>query len=301
MWTLTKVFVSLCVTFAVSSYTGNFREYSGNVVMKQPCAGVSKPEFFVLTMHSDVFVVVRGSASEADFATLDEMDDRVTRIGVFHEGFYNAAEYVIEKAWNHISGCTGVVYFVGHSYGGAVSTIAATLLNFWYPEKDVRAVTFGSVPSVDENLRRYSSDIVASFVLDNDMVSTLSPTCVFARLNKTMTIDENTKTADLENAILNLWHGYKVQEGSPAMPVIRGLEKATPKFAKRVLAQAVNGSERVRYVAGNTYHISTTKNLTFNDAWVRAEDEFAVLSTDPMAIDQHFVGNYRSAMNNIIE
>ena len=299
MWTLTKVFVSLCVSFAVSSYTGNFREYNSSVVMRQACAGVAKPEFFVLKMHSDVFVVVRGSASEWDFATLELMDDRVTRVGVFHDGFYKAAEYVIEKAWDHIAKCTGVVYFVGHSYGGAVSTICATLLNFWYPEKIVRGVTFGSVPSVDENLRRYASDVVATFVLDNDMISTLSPVCVLAYLNKTMTINENTKLADLENAINNLWHGYKAEAG--VMPVIKGLEKTTPKFAKRVLAHAVNSSERIRYVAGDTYHLSSKKNLTFNDAWVSAEKEFGVLSTDPMAIHQHFVGNYRTAMNNIIE
>lgn len=250
-------------------------------------------------MDPDVYVVIRGSAEPWDFDTLLDMDGLVTRVGVVHTGFYKAAEFVLERARTFINQCQGTVYFTGHSYGGSVSSIATLLLNMRFPGRAARAITFGSVPSMDDYLRREAQRTIASFVADTDVIPTLSSPNMLTKLRENMTISATTPVSDIENALYKIWSGYNITGVAPGQLMVDGLQRATPRYARHILAHAVNGSESVRYVAGDVYHISTTKEMTLSEARVDATREFAVLETDEWAVGAHVPTTYKDALELI--
>ena len=133
--------------------------------------------FWVLIMHDDtVYLIISGTDDfvdwkhnvDTDFIPMsDEFDWKV------HEGFNNSAQIVI----NYLSendiykkGDTRRLTVIGHSLGGAMSTLVAS----HFADTVDRVVTFGSPRVGDEGFVKHYNDLLADktirVVNDNDVV-----------------------------------------------------------------------------------------------------------------------------------
>jgi hypothetical protein len=121
---------------------------------------------FIARRAASTVVVFRGT--EPDRGSDLKMDancrPRRDRVGVVHSGFSIALDHVWDQVYFQLSRTTGqVVYFTGHSAGGAIAQIAATRI-----VKDMRVggvVTFGAPPA----LSRFLADLLEA-MLETDCV-----------------------------------------------------------------------------------------------------------------------------------
>ena len=75
------------------------------------------------------------------------MDDINTSYGTFHSGFFKAGKYVYESIKMLLDNNTHV-YFVGHSYGGAVSATCVAMLK----SMNIHAPVNGTIQSVSDTV-----------------------------------------------------------------------------------------------------------------------------------------------------
>ena len=93
----------------------------------------------------------------------------------FHQGFLQAAEYVFESISNLLDRDYENIYFVGHSYGAAVSNVLCVLtkLNNKYKNRQVYSYAFAPPPSMS-TIPGQVQECMFSFINAHDIVPHLS-------------------------------------------------------------------------------------------------------------------------------
>lgn len=131
-----------------------------------------KPPFYC-----NIFIATRGFNTIVDGAT-DAMFHELSRefgdITIyFHQGFLQAAEYVFESISNLLD--YENVYFVGHSYGAAVSNVLCVLtkLNDKYINRQVYSYAFAPPLSMS-TIPGHVQECIFSFINAHDIVPHLS-------------------------------------------------------------------------------------------------------------------------------
>ena len=124
---LGRKFLRFCMDLTIYAYRDNFEELTPNIIHKNLISKISQPVFYVIRtskFDDSIFVVTRGAASTYDFQTILDMSEIETKHGTFHAGYYKAAKFVyddLKPFFENLQDKPKHIYFVGHSYGGAVS------------------------------------------------------------------------------------------------------------------------------------------------------------------------------------
>lgn len=282
-----------------SAYYADFSNYTGQVLYSSTTCEIEKPVFFVYIQDNSLYIVTRGSQDDEDFATDAEFTETVTDYGVFHTGFYNAAVYVYEHTKEYINSWNGPVYFVGHSYGAAVSQILTVMSYHFKNDIDAYSFAYAPMPAMDITADDKIQDRLYAIVNDDDIIPTLSVPNVYEKFHLLYptiryvptdilvgTLDALLKLMKLTSAIDNgmynmLWD---------AVPTIVNAAKEYEKGVKKY----------VRYPAGNVYQLKLNEPKTLSDAQVNPEIALNQLAVQVNSLNDHDCENYIAVVDQII-
>ncbi|OHT07704.1 hypothetical protein TRFO_24057 [Tritrichomonas foetus] len=319
---LSPSFVKFCMDLSICAYTNDFKENTPNILFKNFDNKISQPVFYILNINKSLFIVTRGAASAADFQTILDMSETKTNCGTFHNGFYKAAKFVYNKVREHFNGnledqhpndefidksdnlleSYENVYFVGHSYGGAVS--ASLILLFG--NLNYRAVIFGAPPVVDlEHCSMYNK-CIASFVAEHDLIPTLSVPNIANQLRARMSSSFEKENLPSEDEMINEFNKLLDSFDTDGVPagneVVASLKKAAPLFIGNVVQLIRERLDKVvRYVPGCVYRITRESTARLIECKVNPTDELGILSACKSAVADHPPGSYESCLNALIE
>lgn len=195
-----------------------------------------KPAVVMLQSKSDpseIWVVVRGTASVSDLITNLSTEPKAILDGYAHGGILQAANFVYKFVKRRCNS-TNEIHLTGHSLGGAAGALAAVLLNnAGFP---ATAIAFGAPSCVFPApwLSKMLANKVTSIVLDADLVPRLNNATLHALLApedasvnaavqravsylKESLLDVITRNGPLSDAI-----GLKRKEPRPGMQVPPG-------------------------------------------------------------------------------
>jgi hypothetical protein len=158
-------------------------KFSGNILAEWgPPSTEDGVQFCVynqtINRRKSLFIVIRGSSTELDFEGNMMVDEVPSNGTYFHEGFYRAGTFVLDRVDNYISSWPGDIFFVGHSRGGSVSTAAHALAQFMHPSyTNIRSLCFAPPPAI-ANMGLFTEldiyDHMFSFVYELDPIPRFS-------------------------------------------------------------------------------------------------------------------------------
>lgn len=290
---LSKGFITLCLTLATRAYIGNFGEYQPYIIGQQTVPDISKPVFYVLKKDETLFVVTRGSQNTCDFETVLDMDDVITPYGTFHSGFFKAGKYVYDSVKTLLDNNTHV-YFIGHSYGGAVSASCVAMLKSMNVHAPVTAITFGCPPVMHSENQEVKAAIL-SFVNDYDMIPTLSAPNLLRLMQERLKTDMPEKSA-MRDEFLQVLDSYKT-DGVPAgAQVVAALKAAAELFVEKAWAHSQGNIQKVRFPPGILYHISNRTVKALDECRVSPRKVFANFQANSLGVACHPPKPYFSAL-----
>lgn len=320
---LGRKFLRFCMDLTIYAYRDNFEELTPNIIHKNLISKISQPVFYVIRtskFDDSIFVVTRGAASTYDFQTILDMSEIETKHGTFHAGYYKAAKFVyddLKPFFENLQDKPKHIYFVGHSYGGAVS--ASLILLF--QNENYKSVVFGAPPVVDLLHSKKYENCIASFVADNDLIPTLSVPNIANQLRERipdaftpslMKCDDkiHQRLTDEFNKILDSFD----TEGVPAgKEVIASLKNAAPLFIDNVIQLIRDKLDKVvRYTPGCVFHItkmstnsskksSSKSRLRLVDCKINPTDKLNSMSSFKSAVADHPPGSYESCLELLDE
>lgn len=319
---LGQKFLRFCMDLTIYAYRGDFEGLTPNIIHKNLDSKISQPVYYVLRtskFDDSLFVVTRGAASTYDFQTILDMSEIETKYGTFHTGYYKAAKYVYDDLLPFIENMKDKpkhFYFVGHSYGGAVS--ASLILLF--QNENYKSVVFGAPPVVDLLHSKRYENCIASFVADNDLIPTLSVPNIADQLreripNLDSLLSENCNDADMHEKLTTefdkILDSFET-DGVPAgKEVIASLKNAAPLFIDNVIQLIRDKLDKVvRYTPGCVFHIhkmkmksdkkSKEKKLKLIDCKINST-KLNSMSSFKSAVADHPPGSYESCLELLDE
>jgi hypothetical protein len=135
-----------------------------------------QPKFIAVSLASDIYITIRGSVDFGDFTTVFEgAPISFMSRHLVHEGTMKAARWILDECNDLIYSCTGKIVFTGHSLGGSVASIAATILRCERGHKNVIAICFGTFPTMSKELSNETRSFITTFILNRDPISKMNP------------------------------------------------------------------------------------------------------------------------------
>ena len=120
-----------------------------------------------------LYVVIRGSRSHVDFSIVLDMlaseFNYVSPPGYCHRGVLKASEAIFDNEKDVIMGRSGKVYCVGHSLGGAVAAVLATIINSKSKGK-AEAFAFGPFPIFSSDIIEPTKNYIKTYIYCDDVV-----------------------------------------------------------------------------------------------------------------------------------
>lgn len=167
------------------------------------------PKFLIAKKNEDIFVVIRGEASLVDLETIIDFmpvnlksNSRISNFPPEFSGSFvtssilKSAHNIIKEIEPEIINCSGKIIFTGHSYGGSVAAMAATLIRLNTANNksqnqinenvnartkknsyNIRtfAITFGSYPCISPDLFQFTKKFVTGIVVNHDVFPSMNP------------------------------------------------------------------------------------------------------------------------------
>ena len=254
------MFLLHATTLAADSYK-RMDKYKDQIIYKHEETGISTPVFYVLKDTDSLVVLIQGSECQDDWRTNLDFTEITDEFGFhYHGGFYNAAKFVLSEVKQFIEEYDGTIYIIGHSYGGAVTSILHVLASRMFPGKDINSVAYDPAPAMETAaLQDYGSKL-ATISFNHDIVSSLSILNVM-------------NTIDFLDPLLKHMDEEKISKA------IRSLITKVPDYQKSTILVAlyeqvdvivstikgiVNGTvdDRVQYLQGCIYQIPSNAKST---------------------------------------
>lgn len=161
----------------MSTFTGNFSNFIGNLYYYNSQSDIEKPSFFIFKMTecNKLFIGVKGSTNINDATINMALKPIHTNKGVYIKGYYYAALYIYNYAYLFIKKHNGSIYFIGHSMGASVSTVLHCLSNFdFFNTKEINTIAFAPAPAISEDLNKTYGNKIVTIINSEDIVPTIS-------------------------------------------------------------------------------------------------------------------------------
>lgn len=170
-------FIRLAMRLAKDSYEGKFK--FGKTLLASEKNEIYKPKFYCLEDSNNLFVVTRGSHSLVDWKTDFACKEICQKINgdkiYFHFGFHKAANYILTQIDGFLKKDYKTIYFIGHSYAAAVSSVLTLLTKSdeKFKKRNIYGIAFAPPPAmsyVPSNI----SDCIYAFINRCDLVTSFS-------------------------------------------------------------------------------------------------------------------------------
>jgi hypothetical protein len=144
------------------------------------------PNYFLLDFDDSLFVVIRGSGSDEDWATDFDFNETVQTYGKYkinsHIGFYKASKNIFEEMKpTLLKYAHKRIFITGHSLGGSITTdlLVMMLTDEDTKHLDAYAIAFAPAPALAP-IPEFINERLVSIVNNADIVPTL---CIPALYN----------------------------------------------------------------------------------------------------------------------
>lgn len=175
--------------------------------------------------------------------------------GVAHKGYYNAARATIDLIQDYLKNETHQnILCLGHSLGGAISSIICTILNKgnWGPLQNIdeirnkyrpgsiKALAFASPPSFSESIIKDTKKYITTIVSENDIVPKLgygfdslnifTKAIVYLQMKKYNALGPKSKEYDINEFIKNNIGVFTQADRIPGHVVIIDMKEQSVEF-----------------------------------------------------------------------
>lgn len=278
---LNNDFIRMSMILALDAYTGKFR--IGKIILTSEENDLYKPIFYCVEDFDNLFVVTRGSDALIDWVTdfiCVEVHQEINGKNIyFHKGFYNAANYILGKIMDILKQIKKPIYFIGHSYAGAVSTILALLTksDHIFQDKDIYAIVFAPPPAISYCPPKIA-DCIFTFINRYDFVTS------FSLFNLVNTAAKNhCATKIIVNRCLKTLKSVKMEWVKYLIYAIeQNFEQITAKH------EFLN----VRKVKGKIYRIGNERKKRLSDYRINDSQLPNTLSMELTAFVDHLMPEY---------
>lgn len=286
--------IMLCLRLSASIYMQDQLEKEDvDIIHKSSNNYRYFPVYAVCSKDDSLFITIRGSGSDVDWATAFDFEQENHNISgkdvAFHSGFYKTAMNVLNVIGECFDDCSGTIYFTGHSYGGSVATVLCALASDMYKNKSFQAITFGAAPSMSE-LPEEIENSISSFIMANDIVPVLSIGNLYNHLLYKSHSISNTKET-MKNIL---------KYAKRAQITIPGLSKSIRKNIRRIskeIAKFDPQETHVWFPSGNIYQLSNKiTQVTLEKVTAKTSKE---LSFKIRSFVSHDIGMYYLALSKL--
>lgn len=276
-------FIRKSMSLADSAYSGDFE--TGEVVFSCEINEKYKPKFYCLEESDDLYVVIRGSKSKVDWLTDFDCQEVKHEIDgsyiYFHNGFYNAANYILSKVDHFLNKEYKTIYFVGHSYAAAVSSVLCVLTKTQnkFKNKKIFTMAFAPAPSMSR-CPSTVSDCIFAFINRNDIVPHMS---LYNLLNTVRIYDTNcdlyvNSCKKILNLCKNEW----------AKALVLAIEICIGEIIDNIHIESLH----VRKVKGTLFGIGMCTATQLDDCRLIELDLPNTLVLTVTSANDHFMSNY---------
>ena len=288
-----------CMSLFMAQMRQDFSSFSGKILFSHTESGLYEPVFHIYEQDGARYIITRGTSDINDFISDVEMKEINTSYGTFHTGFYKSALYIYQYAFAYIKGFTGPIYFVGHSMGGAISTLLHIIFSTELPNQDFNCMAYAPVPTADEGLNQTYSDKIVVFVNNDDIVPTLSIPNMYYLLKK---VDPLINYSP-RNVIIAIFKGIMsvVEKVTHVFTqqIYDALIKDFPDDIDSLLDYGKGAVRTVRYPLGIVIGVSKSKSIPMDQAIIDPIADYSILRVTFTSISDHLPDNYEEAINNI--
>lgn len=268
------ILVKTAMNFSIDSYKDNFTDMpDAKILLASSSDDYETPVFYALEYQSNLWIVSRGSMTGSDFETCAAFDEATTKYGIFHEGAYKSALYTFDSVKSYIEKYEKI-YFTGHSLGGTIAPILATIVNYEYPNKDVNCIAFAPIPMMDNQTEARMHDKIATIVYDVDMVPTLSVPNFYMRFQFLIPLFKHVPDSGLIAFITKFLSLFEVFDEK----TVKDLEDVIPQLIEAFVAYAKGQERYIRYVPGWVYQIPAKNNKKIDDLVIDPVEKLNILS-----------------------
>ncbi|KAK8882155.1 hypothetical protein M9Y10_044795 [Tritrichomonas musculus] len=296
-------FLRLVMQLTMSTFTGSFSSFSGELYYYNPNTDIEQPSFYIYRLNdgNKLFIGTRGTIDINDVAADIAIRQIVTDKGVYLEGYYRAALFVYKYAYAFIKNHDGPIYFIGHSMGGAISTILHCLAKFDFRNsKDINTIALAPVPAISESLNKTYGDKIVTIINSDDVVPTISIANMYAFLVKyepliPITMFPWSFIKKTINFVLSIvYHVSSVF----SQQVLEYFKLALSSALDELVSYAKKEKQfLIRYPPGAVYQLSIESPLYLNQSLINASDKLNILSLSLHAINAHDPSQYIKLLN----
>jgi hypothetical protein len=293
--------LNLTARLANHAYSADFSSFPGKVLFASTTVVVFQPAFFVYEQDSNLYIITRGSTDPADFETDMEFVEEKRDFGTFHGGFLKASEWIWPQIEKYIRDWKGTVYFTGHSYGGAVSSVLYVMAHHFLPVEGDHYQAYAYAPPACMSLasaEKYKKNLFA-FANGDDFAPTLSVGNVFKRLKILYpvigVIPTNWLVDELRGALALAKTTGLIDE-----LYYRAIYEAIPAVVLACKEYEWGIAYDVRYVVGTVYQIDSKIPLRLADCLIDPVEKLNVLSLSVDCIERHHMSEYLKAIDELI-
>jgi hypothetical protein len=288
--------MKLGMHMAVAAYRDDFSEFTGKMLAYNTTSDFEIACYYVYELNGSLWVAIRGSTGLIDFLSCAEFNETTTKLGTFHNGSYQAAVYVYANVKSYISSFTGTIYVAGHSYGGTVAPVLATLMLADFPDKDINALCYAPIPMMDNVTALKYKERMFSVVNDVDLVPTLSVPNLYNRLQILIPffeeVDEAWLISYLESWLEDFWIFLPTD-------YYEALKEDIPAVVDAVLGYSHGEERKIRYPPGHVYQVVSGTPKKLADCEIDPVTQLDMLSISPWALLEHNAGAYEDVIDEM--
>jgi hypothetical protein len=192
----------------------------------------------------------------------------------------------------------GPIYFTGHSLGGTTGPVLLIKATNEFPDKDFNALSFATIPVMDDVTNGKYRDKIVTIVNAIDIVPTLSVPNLYVTLAALMPfidlLPEQAVIDFLDEIVDTLYYFIPTD-------IYNGLKEVIPAVADAILAYGHGEQRLVRYVPGHAYQLFAGNPRKIDDCEVDPTKVLNYLQLSVEAVIDHRHAKYIEVVDELPE
>lgn len=291
----------LCLNLASRMYDGH-KLSSGFHIHKEMGGTIDyQPNFAAIERGDTLYIVIRGSTEISDFETILDFNAVEYRGGKLHAGCLRAARWILQECQDLLSEWKGKIIFTGHSMGGSIAGIAATLMRLDDGNERVSAIAFASFPCMSVDIAELTKSFVTTFVVNRDIIPSLNPMNIKTVFEAIVAHDPTGTGAKIMDGIIQQFAeamitGDANKRADPDSEVMKKVREESNKISARIMVN-VKRTEGIGKMVnpGTAYHAIITEgkpHVIIFDENVKLESILEIFGGLP----DHMIGTYKRVL-----